>query len=608
MRLNKRILRTALYAVLALLLAAATLCVLSKPGTSDTGATASGGAAGASGKSGKGLFSDILNFAGADSVQEDKDPNVLVAVGFERCTSFAFFESCSDGIGKVYKHLSSFSDDYQVIKAIDIHKLPKDLRSGRSTFTTVYPYEVTLPYDIVSKYSIPTIDSFYIYNALDDTLLKNTRIPTPILEATKNTTNIKVLNSGGYYDAGYGLWYKTSPSHSTLYTHVNFLFNPFFGTTVPGWSAVSKRPLSISKNDAYSLGADRNISDFRKVNYHKLDHEVYLYAKEQRPASIPQASLKTNKDGKFKIIQLADLHLTTGFGKCLDPYPELDYSVKNCLADEFTLDFVEKVLDLENPDLVVLTGDQIFGPETFDSETALLKILSILIERKIPYALVFGNHDSEGGTLSRKQLMAITENLPYSVSNAGPEEVTGVGNYEVVIDGVGSNPPIILYMLDSHSSLENGKPGYEAFTEDQKVFVERLSAARDDAKKPIKLAFFHIPLPEYTNVGEDAMSRQGNFLEGVVPSSTNTGMFDTLKSLDVRLISVGHDHCNDFCFNNDGVALCYGGGAGLGGYGGYGGYIRRIRVFEIDTNSREITTWKRLFNDPETEVDNFSYN
>ena len=40
--------------------------------------------------------------------------------------------------------------------------------------------------------------------------------------------------------------------------------------------------------------------------------------------------------------------------------------------------------------------------------------------------------------------------------------------------------------------------------------------------------------------------------------------------------------------------MCYAGGSGFGGYGGYGDYIRRVRVFEIDTNDARITTWKRL--------------
>lgn len=50
--------------------------------------------------------------------------------------------------------------------------------------------------------------------------------------------------------------------------------------------------------------------------------------------------------------------------------------------------------------------------------------------------------------------------------------------------------------------------------------------------------------------------------------------------------------------------MCYGGGAGFGGYGGYGGYHRRIRFFEVDTNSARIMTYKRLeYGDTEKRLD-----
>lgn len=40
--------------------------------------------------------------------------------------------------------------------------------------------------------------------------------------------------------------------------------------------------------------------------------------------------------------------------------------------------------------------------------------------------------------------------------------------------------------------------------------------------------------------------------------------------------------------------MCYAGGVGFGGYAGYGGYVRRLRLFEIDTNEARILTWKRV--------------
>lgn len=64
-------------------------------------------------------------------------------------------------------------------------------------------------------------------------------------------------------------------------------------------------------------------------------------------------------------------------------------------ADPLTVRFIRQVLDLEKPDLVVLTGDQMHHSIT-DSQTALFKVVAPMIEREIPWAAVFGNHDTEG--------------------------------------------------------------------------------------------------------------------------------------------------------------------------------------------------------------------
>ncbi len=60
-------------------------------------------------------------------------------------------------------------------------------------------------------------------------------------------------------------------------------------------------------------------------------------------------------------------------------------------------------LDTEKPDLVVLTGDQLNGQSTsWDPRSVLALYTAPLIARSIPYAVIFGNHDSEAGPLSRR--------------------------------------------------------------------------------------------------------------------------------------------------------------------------------------------------------------
>lgn len=507
------------------------------------------------------------------------------------------------------------TDDYELIKLLQIVQSNKNLNPD-SMFTTIYPYQIKLPYNLVTKFQIPAIEKFYVYNELIDKLNIPQDIPDKIFKDSQNIFNIESLNSLGYYNPGYGLWYKTSTDYfnTNLFTSVNFFFNSNFDNSIPGWVLASEKPLNIQKVDSTSLGTARNVSEgYESINYHKFDHEVYVYAKLKMPHHYPIPDLKVKKDGTFKVVQLADLHLSTGFGKCQDIYPSIEYPIKNCLADELTLQFVISVLDIEKPDLVVLTGDQIYGPNCFDSETALLKILTILINKKIPYAFLPGNHDDDNGTLSRLEIMKLVSKLPYSVTSLGPDGIKGVGNYQIVIQTAkGDKPAIELFMLDSHSHFPqiSKQVGYDYFSEDQKEFVQIIDKTLIrqnpslDPQKLIKMAFFHIPLFEYKEISKlEPNQYSGKFKEKVMSPNINTGMFQTLKNLNVKLVSVGHDHCNDFCFQNNGVTLCYGGAAGFGGYGGHGGYIRRIRVFEIHTETNQITTWKRLYNDLTQIVD-----
>ena len=100
-------------------------------------------------------------------------------------------------------------------------------------------------------------------------------------------------------------------------------------------------------------------------------HEARLTVRRGAPKSPPKPVLRIGKEGKFKIMQVADLHFSTGVGACRDVDPK-DYEGKKCEADPKTLEFVGALLDQEKPDLVVLTGDQINGETAPDAQTVRL--------------------------------------------------------------------------------------------------------------------------------------------------------------------------------------------------------------------------------------------
>jgi hypothetical protein len=76
-----------------------------------------------------------------------------------------------------------------------------------------------------------------------------------------------------------------------------------------------------------------------------------------KPRPDAWAALRVREDGKFKIVQISNTYIVTGVRVCKDA---IDAHGKNLLeskADPLTVDFIRKILDVEKPDLMILTGD-----------------------------------------------------------------------------------------------------------------------------------------------------------------------------------------------------------------------------------------------------------
>lgn len=400
----------------------------------------------------------------------------------------------------------------------------------------------------------------------------------------------KEIKESGWVKKDASIWVKYGEANDNAVSGIDILFGADALDPRPNWN-ILKHPLE-------NLGFKANMYPRLTIRRGpKVDYSSKTYT----PA------LKFRSDGKFKVLQVADLHFSTGPGECRDPVPES--TANGCQADPRTLNFINRVLDIEAPDFVVMTGDQIFGAAAPDPETALFKAVSPFIARKIPYAITLGNHDDES-ILSREQVMKLASSLPYLVAVVGPEGVDGFGNYAVVVGQLeGRQHSAVFYFMDSHSRSKNPKvnPGYDWFKESQVEWLGLQSVALIDQardKKFMSMAFFHIPLPEYRNRGQPMV---GQSPEGVTAPKLDSGMREALGSAGVQAVSVGHDHANDYCLldanKNNALWLCYGGGAGEGGYGGYGGYIRRVRVFELDGAKEDIVTWKRAENNPSEAFD-----
>lgn len=127
---------------------------------------------------------------------------------------------------------------------------------------------------------------------------------------------------------------------------------------------------------------------------------------ERNEPQRPQAPLRVREDGTFKVVQISDTHMVTGVGVCKDAIDAHGQPLPPSEADPFTVKFLGAVLDTEKPDLVILTGDQLHH-DIPDSQSALFKVVAPLIERRVPYAAVFGNHDAEGAYSLPREYLAL---------------------------------------------------------------------------------------------------------------------------------------------------------------------------------------------------------
>ncbi|KAL2255360.1 hypothetical protein VTK26DRAFT_3526 [Humicola hyalothermophila] len=404
-----------------------------------------------------------------------------------------------------------------------------------------------------------------------------------------------------------GIWIKRSNRRGVsdskeAVTAIDVLFGDDAVEVRPGW-AIAGTPLLLN------AGSDVPVA--------------HLTIRRGAPQEPVKPAPRIADNGRFKIVQLADLHLSTGTGHCRDAVPE-DWNGHKCEADPRTLEFVGRVLDDEKPNLVVLSGDQVNGDSAPDVQTAIFKYAQLLIERKIPYVSIFGNHDDEG-SMSRAEQMELVETLPYSLSRAGPEDIDGVGNYyiEVLAKGSSGHSAITVYLLDTHSYSPNERkyPGYDWLKKNQIDWFRNTAQGLKKKHKEythhhMDVAFIHIPIPEYVSPN---LTLVGDWKEPSTAPQYNSGFYDALVDEGVVMVSCGHDHVNEYCGlsyttprqpgedgDGDGdntpaspengrpaLWMCHAGGAGFGGYAGYGGFVRKIRVFDFDTNEGRITTWKR---------------
>ena len=311
--------------------------------------------------------------------------------------------------------------------------------------------------------------------------------------------------------------------------------------------------------------------------------------------------LKFN-NGKFRILMIADIQ-------------------EGSKVSSDTMKLIQASLDRSNPDMVVYSGDQIWRKHSFkgskEKVTAALKtIVQPVVNRKIPFAICFGNHDRQVG-LSNEEQFEIYKTFEGFVGESD-EGVDGVGNHCFEIKD-GDKIKFLLYTIDSHSNL---KVGYDCVHKNQ---IEWYKTIRDKYEEKTghvvpSVVIQHIPVcevfdlmtkvkrtakgsvrgfrthdGEYFVLKKDRVNKDAFMKESPADPQENSGEFEAMcEKGDVKGIYFGHDHNNSFNGLINGIDVGYTQGAGFNVYGP--GMDRGTRVIDLYTDGT-IKTYDMRYRD-----------
>ena len=296
------------------------------------------------------------------------------------------------------------------------------------------------------------------------------------------------------------------------------------------------------------------------------------------------------ENNTFKIMQIADVQE----GEKISPD---------------TIALINAALDKERPDLVVYSGDQIWGYSHFRGskekvEKALREITNPVTSRGIPFSICFGNHDRQVG-VSNKEQFEIYKKIDDFIGE-DTEGIDGCANHciEIADD---EEIKYLLYLIDSNTSL---KIGYDNVHENQ---IKWYKNTRDKYEKENgdvipSVVIQHIPVPEISELlietekktkgavqgfrnragkwytlNKSKVNKDGFMKESPADPMENSGEFAAMTEKgDVKGIYFGHDHINSFNGKVGGIDLGYTQGAGFHVYGP--GLDRGVRIINLYKN------------------------
>lgn len=325
--------------------------------------------------------------------------------------------------------------------------------------------------------------------------------------------------------------------------------------------------------------------------------------------------LRFREDGTFKVLQLADIQ------------------EKPSVRSD-TIKLLEAALNASEPDLVVLTGDQVRGYDHAYDKAALHGYLdeavrhtidcfmAPIVRRGLPFIVTFGNHDRQAG-LTNEEQEAIYRKLPGCLNGTSavrqlapgtlaldvlPSEGTGLSGNAALVKGA---PRLLVLLADSGAGSITG--GYAPFDPQVTAWMTgQIDDARKRAGRTVPtIVFQHVPPTQVYDCLRPARSNErgwvgfhghrgrapfvplesarvaGDLRETVCAPDTDSGELPALEAAGgVFAVYFGHDHKNTLVSRWHGIDLGYTPCCGFNSYGpGADRAAREFTFHEVDPAS-----------------------
>lgn len=297
------------------------------------------------------------------------------------------------------------------------------------------------------------------------------------------------------------------------------------------------------------------------------------------------------EDGRdVKILQLTDIQIIDSAQRRYDSRLG-KWAIENWATDKieerawrFTREAVEKA----QPDLIVLSGDNVYG-EFDDAGTSLQSLVAEIDGYGIPWTFTFGNHDNEtvkGIEWTCEQYM----NADHCIFTRGDiNNVDGNGNFNIAVTQGGKLTEII-WLMDSNGKTSGDREQNLFHEEGLRVnqitwFTERSEKLKEynGGVSPKNIGFFHHPMraageaavPYGYNSAKHEIGENKSFKTVIIPEN-DEGAFgamhvdpntyvdnefyfhNLLKTYACEGWFFGHEHQNNASAFYEGVRYTYG--------------------------------------------------